>query len=69
MTQTDLAQEEPDPRLVGTPAQVTIRLLVNEGAVCELKTERPSEFEARAFCFELQREIETLIHKGKTYIQ
>ena len=69
MTQTGVGKDEPDPRLIGKPARIAIRLLVNDELIGEVTTERPSEVEARAFCRELQREIEALIHGGKIYVQ
>lgn len=65
MTDVGTSQDEPGPRLVGTPAQVTIKLFVNDKLVGEAKAERPNEAEARAFCRDLQLEIEALIRTGR----
>lgn len=67
MANVDVNEDPPKPRLVGTPAQVTIRLLINDQTVGEVTTERPNEVEARAYCRDLLAEIEALIHKGAGY--
>lgn len=69
MTQTDVAQAEPDPRLIGKPAQLSVRFLVDGELVGEVTSERPNEVEARALCLVLQREIRRLVDKDKGYVQ
>ena len=71
MTQTDLPQHQhdPDPRVVGKPAEILVRLYVNGELAGEVRGERPTEAEARIYCVELRLEIDALMNKGCGYVQ
>ncbi len=69
MSQVDLPEGEPEPRLVGTPVDVVVRITFGREVLGEIKSERPNEAEARAFCRELVPKIEALVRGGATYIQ
>ncbi len=69
MTQTDVPQQEPDPRMVGRPAEISVNLYVNGEFAGEVRGERPTEAEARIYCVELRLEIDALMNKGRGYVQ
>jgi hypothetical protein len=58
-----------DPRLLGKPAEISVKLYVNGEFAGEVRGERPTEAEARIYCVELRLEIDALMNKGRGYVQ